>query len=56
MTDQSGTLTKWLYGKYPSIYDHYLLMLLPPNFVGILTYESLGWLSVIPIDATTSLV
>ncbi|MGI9316136.1 MAG: SRPBCC family protein, partial [bacterium] len=27
---------------------HYLLISLPPNFVGIMTYDSLGWLNILP--------
>ena len=56
MQDDSGWLTKMLRGSYPKAYDHYLLLSLPPNFVGIMTYDSLGWLSVLPVDSQTSQV
>ncbi|MEM7250044.1 MAG: aromatic ring-hydroxylating dioxygenase subunit alpha [Pseudomonadota bacterium] len=36
--------------------QHYLLVSLPPNFVGVLDGESLSWISVFPIDAETSVV
>ncbi|MEM7563392.1 MAG: aromatic ring-hydroxylating dioxygenase subunit alpha [Pseudomonadota bacterium] len=51
MEDHSSTFGKWLRGHYPEVFDHYLLISLPPNFVGILTHDSLGWLSVMPINA-----
>ena len=51
MLDDSGSLAKWFRGDYPEVYDHYLLISLPPCFVGILTYDSLGWISVLPKDS-----
>ena len=36
------------------LYEHYVLVSLPPSFVGILSYGSFGWLSAHPIDASTS--
>ncbi len=33
------------------LHEHYILIALPPSFVGVLTWGSLGWLSAHPIDA-----
>ena len=38
----------WLSGNSEDIYHHYFLILLPPTFVGILTWESFDWISVLP--------
>lgn len=46
----NNKIMKWLSGKYPAAFDHYILVSLPPSFVGILTYESFDWLQVLPID------
>ncbi|MEM7209256.1 MAG: aromatic ring-hydroxylating dioxygenase subunit alpha [Pseudomonadota bacterium] len=48
MIDNSSAFSKWFRGDYPEAYEHYLLVSLPPNFVGIMTYDSFGWLSVNP--------
>ena len=56
MEDHSSTLGKWLRGDYPEVYDHYLLISLPPNFVAILTHDSLGWLSATPLNAAECLI
>lgn len=45
-------LMSWLSGDYPDIYNHYVLISLPPSFVGILTYESFDWIQVLPEDET----
>ena len=50
MEDASNTLIKWLVGKTPEVYNHYVLVSIPPSFVGILTYDSFDWLQVLPID------
>lgn len=34
------------------LYEHYLLISLPPSFVGILDYESFSWISVLPKNET----
>ena len=36
--------------------EHYLLILLPPTFVAVLSYGSLGWFNVQPVDATHSII
>ena len=54
MLDNSSTLSKWFRGDYPEAYDHYLLICLPPSFVGIMTYDSFGWLTVLPVDSEHS--
>lgn len=51
MVDTSNSLTKWLRGSYPKVFDHYVLISLPPSFVGILNYGSLAWIQVLPLDA-----
>lgn len=38
------------------LYKHYVLFSLPPNFVGILIGDNLGYLSVIPVDAENSII
>ncbi len=48
MKDTRSTLEKWLTGKVPEAYEHYLLVFLPPNFIGIMTYGSFQWISVLP--------
>lgn len=48
MKDDRSRLTKWLTGKYPEVYNHYLLVFLPPSFVGILTYDGFHWIQVLP--------
>ena len=48
MEDTRSKLEKWLTGKTPEAYGHYLLLFLPPNFIGILTYGSLQWIAILP--------
>ena len=48
LVDNAGTIAKWLRGKYPPAYDHYLLLALPPSLVMILDYNSLSWLHILP--------
>jgi len=48
MKGSSPKLLKWLTGESAKIYDHYILISLPPSFVGILTYESFDWIRVLP--------
>ncbi len=48
MTGTSNQLMDWLIGAKNQIYEHYLLISIPPAFVGILTYESFDWISVLP--------
>jgi phenylpropionate dioxygenase-like ring-hydroxylating dioxygenase large terminal subunit len=54
--DDSGKLAKWLRGKYPEAYDHYLVISLPPSFVAILNYQSLSWIHVLPADSGHSVI
>ncbi len=51
MKEQRSTLSRWLTGETPEALQHYLLIFLPPNFVGILTYESFDWISLLPDSA-----
>lgn len=41
-------LLDWVLGTKKDLYEHYILISLPPSFVGILTYESFDWISVLP--------
>ena len=56
MKDNAGVLAKWLRGSYPDAYQHYLLISLPPSFVGIMTYDSFGWISVYPTGSDQCLI
>lgn len=44
----SNKLMKWLSGGYPEAYDHYLLVFLPPEFIGIIAYGSFNWINILP--------
>ncbi|MCV6589326.1 MAG: aromatic ring-hydroxylating dioxygenase subunit alpha [Marinobacterium sp.] len=53
MQDNRSKLEKllgnsWLSGGYPEAYQHYLLIFLPPSFIGVLTYEGLNWIHILP--------
>ena len=48
MKAERSALSRWLVGEVPEALHHYLLIFLPPSFVGILTYDSLDWISVLP--------
>ncbi len=47
---EQGIVSKLIGSTYDDIYNHYILISVPPSFVGILSYGSLGWLSAHPID------
>jgi len=51
---QKGLLEKVLGRVYSELYNHYVLVSLPPSFVGILSYGSFGWLSAHPINEQTT--
>lgn len=48
MKDQRGSLAKWLTGTYPEVYNHYLLLFLPPSFIAIITYDGMHWIQILP--------
>ncbi|MCO7224942.1 aromatic ring-hydroxylating dioxygenase subunit alpha [Pleionea sp. CnH1-48] len=48
MVETQSKLMKWLSGSHPEAYNHYLLIFLPPSFIGIMTYESFDWIQVLP--------
>ena len=48
MVDASSKWSKWFRSSYPEVYNHYLLIFLPPGFIGIMTYESFDWIQVRP--------
>lgn len=50
--DNSGKLTQWLIGEGSVTDQHYVLISLPPSFVGILSKQSLAWISVHPASTT----
>ncbi|TQF67365.1 aromatic ring-hydroxylating oxygenase subunit alpha [Pseudoalteromonas luteoviolacea] len=56
MKDTSSTLTKWFRGSYPKVFDNYVLISIPPAFVGILTSESLSWVQVLPLNSERCIV
>ena len=56
MKQSQSKLMKWLSGEYPEMYDHYVLISLPPSFVGILTYESFDWIQILPINEKKSVI
>ena len=49
-----GFLSNMFGSKYHQIFDHYILISIPPSFVGVLEYGSLGWLSSNPVDQETT--
>ena len=48
LSDRRSKLSRWLSGETHKTQHQYLLIFLPPSFVGILTPASLDWLSVLP--------
>ncbi len=46
-------IKKGLFSDYPDYLNHYVLVSLPPSFVGILTYDSFDWIQVIPTSKDT---
>ena len=51
--ERGGWFSRLFEDDYPEVLDHYLLVALPPSFVGILGYGSFGWLSAHPTSATS---
>lgn len=51
-----GLLGKLFSDKKYEYLEHYILISLAPNFVGILTYESFDWIQVLPISENESIV
>ncbi|TQV87157.1 aromatic ring-hydroxylating oxygenase subunit alpha [Aliikangiella coralliicola] len=56
LRDDRSRLMKWITGDSPEVYNHYLLISLPPSFVGILTYGSFDWLQILPKGPLSSVV
>jgi phenylpropionate dioxygenase-like ring-hydroxylating dioxygenase large terminal subunit len=50
MKSVHGNLKEWIFGKNQTK-NYYILLFLAPNFVGILTYESLSWIAIFPTQA-----
>lgn len=51
---EKGLIEKLLGSSHNELFDHYVLVSLPPSFVGIISYGTFGWLSSHPIDANTT--
>jgi len=56
MAAKPGKVMKFLMGDYPEAHDHYLLISLPPSFVGILTYDSFDWIQILPTGEESCVV
>ena len=48
MREEKKSFFSWLSNSERDIYSNYILISLPPSFVGILTYESFDWISILP--------
>ena len=53
---EKGVLETLLGTSEGDALDHYILVSIPPSFVGVLAYGSFGWLSAHPVDANTTVV
>ena len=53
MIGSDSFLSRLFAVDHDEIYKYYFLIMLPPNFVGILTYESFDWISVLPKTASS---
>lgn len=51
---KKGLVEKLLGGSHSELYSHYILVSLPPSFVGVLSYGTFGWLSAHPLDEKTT--
>lgn len=51
---QQSLVEKMLGRTHHELFEHYVLVSLPPSFVGILSYGTFGWLSAHPIDERTT--
>ncbi|MGI9285142.1 MAG: aromatic ring-hydroxylating oxygenase subunit alpha [Pseudomonadales bacterium] len=56
MVGVTSKLWNWLMSDDDKMFENYLLICIPPSFVGILTYESWDWISVLPENAHQSLI
>lgn len=52
MKGVGDTIWKWLMPTESKLFENYLLICIPPSFVGILTYESFDWIRVLPENST----
>lgn len=48
IVEQRSVLSRFFSGDTPEPLNHYVLIYLPPGFIGILTYESFDWIAVTP--------
>ncbi len=46
--EKRSTLSKLFNGNTPEPLNHYMLIYLPPGFIGVLTYESFDWIAITP--------
>ena len=54
--DNSSKLMKWFRDDYPEAYNHFFTIILPPSFVGILSYDSLSWIQMLPNGTDKSVI
>jgi choline monooxygenase len=54
MKSEPGLLS-WITGS-DKVDDRYVLMAIPPGFVGIVSHDSFGWLNVRPTNVQSSLI
>lgn len=48
MLEEKKSFFSWLSTSESDIYSNYFLIVFPPSFVGILTYDSFDWISILP--------
>jgi len=48
IVSQQSRLSTWFTGSTPEPLNQYMLIFLPPGFIGILTYDSFDWVAVLP--------
>lgn len=53
MKGVSSTLTKWFASDSQQVYNHYLLLFLPPSFVAIISYQGFDWVQILPTSEQT---
>lgn len=51
-----GFFEKLLGANEDELHSHYILVSLPPSFVGIISYDNIGWLSVHPQSASDCII
>ncbi len=54
--NSSGKLSRWLLGEGGVTDQHYILISLPPSFVGILSQDAFSWVGIYPIGVNECVV